>query len=63
MPRHFVSLSSSSPVQVRGRVWVSPIEGVGMVVVGRSTAATRVVLWEGASATGCFRQWTRLVRV
>ena len=29
MPRHFAPLSFSSPVQVRGRFWVTPIEGVG----------------------------------
>ena len=46
----FILIPCSSPEQALG----SSIEGVGMVVVGRSTAATRVVLWEGASATGVF---------
>ena len=42
------------------------LSGDGSGCWGRSTGSadrgSGVVLWEGASATGCFRQWTRFVR-
>ena len=52
MARHFCTLFILIPGSSLGQALGLSDRGSG-----------DVLLWEGASATGCFRQWTRFVRV